>query len=65
MMVKFGSIYCAGNMLIKHLCVHDNDILFTSAFKMAEPYRFIQIYTKALPIAIQSTKFLLYLYQDG
>ena len=43
MMVKFGSIYYAGNMLIRHLCEHDTDILFTSAFKMAELYRFIQI----------------------
>ena len=42
-MVKFGSIYYAGNMLIRHLCEHDTDILFTSAFKMAELYRFIQI----------------------
>ena len=43
MMVEFGSIYYAGNMLIRHLCEHDADILFTSAFKMAELYRFIQI----------------------
>ena len=43
MMVKFGSIYYAGNMVIRHLCEHDTDILFTSAFKMAELYRFIQI----------------------
>ena len=42
-MVKFGSIYYAGNMLIKHLSEHDSNILFTSAFKMAELYRFIQI----------------------
>ena len=44
MMVKFGSIYYAGNMLIRHLCEHDTDILFTSAFKMTELYRFVQIY---------------------
>ena len=44
MVVKFGSIYYAGNMLIRHLCEHDTDILFTSAFKMAELYRFIQIF---------------------
>ena len=117
MMVKFGSIYYAGNMLIRHLCEHDTDILFTSAFKMVELYRFIQIcshvtskksivfspllfsggqsinqsihmniffalrmfreiytillcysspiirkYTKALPIAIQSTKFITSFY---
>ena len=43
MMVIFGRIYYAGNMLIRHLCEHDTDILFTSAFKMAELYRFIQI----------------------
>ena len=43
MVVKFGSIYYAGNMLIRHLCEHDTDILFTSAFKLAELYRFIQI----------------------
>ena len=42
-MVKFGSIYYAGNMLVKHLREHDTDILFTSAFKMAKLYRFIQI----------------------
>ena len=42
-MVKFGSIYYTGNVLIRHLCEHDTDILFTSAFKMAELYRFIQI----------------------
>ena len=30
-------------LLIWHLCEHDIDILFTSAFKMAESYRFIQI----------------------
>ena len=41
MMVKFGSIYYAGNMLIRHLCEHDTDILFTSTFKMAELYRFV------------------------
>ena len=41
MMVKFGSIYYAGNMLIRHLCEHDIDILLTSAFKMAELYRFV------------------------
>ena len=39
MMVKFGSIYYSGSMLIRHLCEHDNDILFTFAFKMAEFYR--------------------------
>ena len=33
-MVKFGSIYYVGNMLIRHLCEYDTDILFTSAFKM-------------------------------
>ena len=44
MMVKFGSIYYAGSVLITHLCEHDNDILFTFAYKMAEFYRFIQIY---------------------
>ena len=43
MMVKFGSIYYPGNMLIMHLGEHDTDILFTSAFKMAELYRFILI----------------------
>ena len=43
MMVKFRSIYYAGNMLIRNLCEHDTDILFISAFKMAELYRFIQI----------------------
>ena len=43
MMVKFGSIYYTENGLIRHLCKHDTDILFTSAFKMAELYRFIQI----------------------
>ena len=43
MMVKFGRIYYAGNLLFRHLCEHDTDILFTSAFKMAELYRFIQI----------------------
>ena len=43
MMVKFGSIYYAGNMLIRHLYEHDTNILFTSAFKMAELYRSIQI----------------------
>ena len=43
MMVKFGSIYYAGNMLIRYLCEHDTDILITSAFKMAELYRFIPI----------------------
>ena len=43
MMVKFGSIYYTGNVLTRHLCEHDTDILFTSAFKMAELYRFIQI----------------------
>ena len=32
------------NMLIRHLCEHDSNILFTSAFKMAELYRFIQIF---------------------
>ena len=31
------------NMLIRHLCEHDTNILFISAFKMAELYRFIQI----------------------
>ena len=30
-------------MLIRHLCEHDTNILFISAFKMAELYRFIQI----------------------
>ena len=30
-------------MLIRHLCEHDSNIFFTSAFKMAELYRFIQI----------------------
>ena len=43
MMVKFGSIYYNGNVLIMQLCEHDTDILFTSAFKVAELYRFIQI----------------------
>ena len=43
MMVKFGSIYYTGSVLIRHLCEHDNDILFTSAFEMVEFYRFIQI----------------------
>ena len=28
---------------IWHMCEHDTDILYTSAFKMAELYRFIQI----------------------
>ena len=42
MMVKFGSIYYAGNMLIWHLCEYDTDILFTSAFKTG---RTLQIYT--------------------
>ena len=32
MMVKFGSIYYTGSVLIRHLCEHDTDILFTSAF---------------------------------
>ena len=41
--MKFRSIYYAGNILIRHLCEHDTDILFTAAFKMAELYRFIQI----------------------
>ena len=31
------------NMLIRHLCEHDTNILFTSAFRMTELYRFIQI----------------------
>ena len=35
MMVKFGSI--------RHLCEHGTDILFTSAFRMVELFRFIQI----------------------
>ena len=39
---KSGSVYYAGNMLIRHLCEHDTNILFTS-FKMAELYRFIQM----------------------
>ena len=43
MMAKFGSIYDTQSVLIRHLCEHDTDILFTSAFKMAELYRFIQI----------------------
>ena len=43
MMVEFGSIYFPGSVLIRHLCEHEFDILFTSAFKMAEDYRFIQI----------------------
>ena len=30
-------------VLIRHLCEHDTNILFTSAFKMAGLYRFIQI----------------------
>ena len=43
MKMKFVSIYYTGNMLIGHLCEHDTDILFTSAFKIAKLYRFIQI----------------------
>ena len=42
-MVKFGSIYYTVSVLTRHLCEHDTDILFTSAFKMSELYRFIQI----------------------
>ena len=43
MMVKFGCICYTGCVLIRHLREHDVDILFTSAFKMAEFYRSIQI----------------------
>ena len=43
MMATFGSLYYTGSVLIRHLYEHDTDILFTSAFKMAEFYRFIQI----------------------
>ena len=41
MMVKFGSTYCTGSVLIGHLCEHDTNILFTSTFKVAEFYRFV------------------------
>ena len=40
-MEKFGSIYYTGSVLIRHLCEHDPDILFTSAFEMADLYRFV------------------------
>ena len=54
MMMKFGSIYYAGNMLIRNLCEHDTDILFTSAFKMAHD-RKIWHFNRANSAAIKSS----------
>ena len=69
MMVKFGRIHYAGNMLIRHLCEHDSNILFTSAFKMAELYRFIQICphvtskkNHSFLFSVDRSKINLYLY---
>ena len=39
----FGSIYYTGNMLIRYLCEHDTDILFTFCIQNGRIYRFIQI----------------------
>ena len=51
MRVKFGSV--APEVLIRHLCEHNTDILFTSAFKMAELYRF---YTDHIPLQVYNVE---------